>query len=111
MHPTRLWRAQNASQEPETSFLIDPREQTALLRAIWAEGEELAGIFHSHPRSDPKPSERDRAIAAAQPRPLAWVIVGFPPCPEGCDGSEDRRCRTCGDWGYVPDLWVGQLPS
>ena len=105
-----LHQAKNASEEPETSFLIHPAEQTLLLTEIWRAGEELVGIFHSHPRSSPEPSERDRAIAAGHPQPLTWVIVGLPKCSRGCNGSTDARCPECKDWGYVERFWVGELP-
>lgn len=131
-----LWRAENAAADPLTSFLIHPHEQTELLRQIWSRHEELVGVFHSHPRSGPEPSDRDRAIAAAiesmRPRradPLIWVIVGRGQCGT-CNGwqwveqwadhsdvngehlgSEAIQvpCPHCED-GEQPALWVGPLP-
>lgn len=114
--PTRLWWAQNAAASPETSFFIDPDEQLRILEEIWAGGEELAGVFHSHPRSAPTPSNRDRSMATAIERirpqpaePLVWVIVGLPRCPRGCNGSTDARCPVCKDWGYIERFFVGPL--
>ncbi len=52
MHPT-----------PTTRYVIDPREQLKALRAIEAAGEEMVGIYHSHPVSQPYPSPTDRAEA------------------------------------------------
>ena len=52
MHPT-----------PTTRYVIDPREQLRAFRAIDAAGEELVGIYHSHPVSQPYPSPTDRAEA------------------------------------------------
>lgn len=114
--PTRLWPTQNAAAHPETTFFIDPDEQLRVLEEIWAGGEELAGVFHSHPRSAPTPSDRDRAMATAierirpkQATPLVWVIVGLPPCPLGCKGNTDAHCPECRDWGYVTRFFVGPL--
>lgn len=110
-----LWGAENASEEPETSFLIDPRAQTSILEQIWKRGEDLVGVYHSHPRSKAEPSERDREIAARQPFPLTWVIVGKVACPN-CDGPvgdevpAELLCTTCAGAGAVPDFWLGLLP-
>lgn len=135
--PISLWSAENAAEEPETSFLIAPDEQAAILRQIWGRGEDLVGIFHSHPSSSPDPSERDRAVAAgiqsmrpAGAPPLTWVIVGSQSCPHCEDGAEccgnylgtgeccaalygtDRLvpCRSCGGAEVVVDFWIGELP-
>jgi proteasome lid subunit RPN8/RPN11 len=48
---------------PTTRYVIDPREQLKAFRAIEAAGEELVGIYHSHPVSEPIPSPTDRAEA------------------------------------------------
>lgn len=72
----RAYWAQNASESPTDSFLIAPSEQLELLKWIEAEGRELIAIFHSHPRSGPEPSERDREMAKLWPDVL-WVIVGL----------------------------------
>lgn len=100
---TALWSAENVAAEPETSFLIDPAHQLGALQQMWARGEELVGIFHSHPRSSPEPSARDRELArpieAARPvgaEPLIWVIVGFP--AEYQDVPVEER---------EPAFWVG----
>jgi proteasome lid subunit RPN8/RPN11 len=48
---------------PTTRYVIDPREQLKAFRSIDAAGEELLGIYHSHPVSQPYPSPTDRAEA------------------------------------------------
>jgi len=48
---------------PTTRYVIDPREQLKVFRSIDAAGEELLGIYHSHPVSQPYPSPTDRAEA------------------------------------------------
>jgi proteasome lid subunit RPN8/RPN11 len=48
---------------PTTRYVIDPREQLKAFRSIDAAGEELLGIYHSHPVSEPIPSPTDRAEA------------------------------------------------
>lgn len=56
-------RCANAHPTPTTRYVIDPREQLRAFRAIDAAGEELLGIYHSHPVSQPYPSPTDRAEA------------------------------------------------
>jgi [CysO sulfur-carrier protein]-S-L-cysteine hydrolase len=40
---------------------MDPREQLGAFRDMDANGEELVGIYHSHPASQAYPSPTDRA--------------------------------------------------
>lgn len=56
-------RCANVHPTPATRYVIDPREQLKAFRAIEAAGEELVGIYHSHPVSQPYPSPTDRAEA------------------------------------------------
>ena len=60
---TRVIRCTNVHPTPTTRYVIDPREQLKAFRAIESAGEELAGIYHSHPVSQPYPSPTDRAEA------------------------------------------------
>jgi proteasome lid subunit RPN8/RPN11 len=60
---TRVIRCANVHPMPTTRYVIDPREQLAAFRSIDAAGEELLGIYHSHPVSQPYPSPTDRAEA------------------------------------------------
>ena len=53
----------NVHPQPTTRYVIDPREQLKAFRSIDAAGEELLGIYHSHPVSQPYPSPTDRAEA------------------------------------------------
>jgi len=59
----RLVRGRNVHQTPETRYEIDP----AQLREAIASNDDtdrfLVGIYHSHPRTEPKPSEFDIANA------------------------------------------------
>lgn len=46
-----------------TSFLMDPREQIRVFRELEGRGEELVGIYHSHPVGRPFPSRKDVEMA------------------------------------------------
>ena len=56
-------RGRNVHATPETRYEIDPRQ----LREALAGGDDsdrfLVAIYHSHPRTEPKPSEFDVANA------------------------------------------------
>ena len=56
-------RCVNVHPQPTTRYVIDPREQLAAFRSMDAAGEQLLGIYHSHPVSQPYPSPTDRAEA------------------------------------------------
>jgi proteasome lid subunit RPN8/RPN11 len=53
----------NVHLTPTTRYVIDPREQLTAFRSMDAAGEELVGIYHSHPLSQAYPSPTDRAEA------------------------------------------------
>lgn len=46
-----------------TSFLMDPREQIRVFRELDGRGEDLVGIYHSHPIGRPLPSRKDVEMA------------------------------------------------
>lgn len=56
-------RGRNVHPTPETRYEIDPSQ----LRGALAGGDDsdrfLVGIYHSHPRTEPKPSDFDVANA------------------------------------------------
>lgn len=56
-------RAENASPVPEREYEIAPEGQFELMNAIEAEGREVAGFYHSHPRGPRGPSATDEARA------------------------------------------------
>ena len=56
-------RCVNVHPQPTTRYVIDPREQLAAFRSMDSAGEQLLGIYHSHPVSQPYPSPTDRAEA------------------------------------------------
>src|SRR5437588_4210685 len=62
----KVYRARNAEDSP-LRFRIDPEEQLQLHNEIDDEGLELAAIYHSHTRSEPRPSQTDINFAAWWP--------------------------------------------
>lgn len=70
---TRASIAANVATDPSHRFEIDPAALIAALRAERAEGERVAGYWHSHPAGDATPSATDAAMAAADGK--LWLIV------------------------------------
>lgn len=64
-------------------FEIDGLEVQKLLDEIEEAGYEMGGIYHSHTRTAPFPSQTDINFAASWPG-VEWVIVGLadPASPE-----------------------------
>ncbi|MCX8044968.1 MAG: M67 family metallopeptidase [Desulfobacterota bacterium] len=80
----RIERAQalrNIEPSPDT-YRMDPEEQVALFRAMEQRGEQLLGIYHSHPHGPPEPSALDLRLAF-HPH-VVYVIVSLedPHCPQ-----------------------------
>jgi proteasome lid subunit RPN8/RPN11 len=68
-------RARNAAKSPKLAYHMDGQEQYRIEMAIEDAGLELGAIYHSHPRSEPVPSQTDINLAL-HPHAL-YVIVGL----------------------------------
>lgn len=77
----------NIAERPETHFQMDPIAQLKALKSIQAAGIELLAIYHSHPKTDPIPSQADIkqnhypnvhhviiSLKQREPRLKAWQI-------------------------------------
>ena len=60
---SRLVRGRNVHATPETRYEIDPAQLRDAIIATDDTDRYLVGIYHSHPRTEPKPSEFDVANA------------------------------------------------
>lgn len=72
---TRVYRAENIHASA-LKFEIDPMEQYRLNREIEDQGWEIGAIYHSHVRTEPKPSQTDITYAA-KAGDIEWIIVGL----------------------------------
>lgn len=54
-----IFPSANASDKPETSYEIGPRELFASMRNLRRDKLELMGIYHSHPKTPNEPSAID----------------------------------------------------
>jgi len=89
-----VYRAVNAEASP-LRFRIDPEEQLDLHNRIEQAGLELGAIYHSHTRTEPRPSQTDINFAKLWPGVL-WIIVGL------ANGEPDVRTWRIDD-GRVAD--------
>jgi proteasome lid subunit RPN8/RPN11 len=59
-----IYRLRNTARDPLTGYEAAPEELFAAQRLMRERGEDLLGIYHSHPRSsEPIPSETDVRLA------------------------------------------------
>jgi proteasome lid subunit RPN8/RPN11 len=68
-------RAANLHASP-LRFEIEPMELYRLNSQIEELGQQIGGIYHSHVRSDPYPSQTDINYARGWPG-VEWIIVGL----------------------------------
>ncbi len=66
----------NSDPQPEQGFVLAPQPLVTALYAADADGLAVIGVYHSHPRSAPFPSERDIQGAAQWPQ-VAQVIISL----------------------------------
>jgi [CysO sulfur-carrier protein]-S-L-cysteine hydrolase len=71
----RVYRTTNIEASP-FRFVIDGREQYEIYTEIEDAELELGAIYHSHTRSEPRPSQTDINFSKAWPGVL-WIIVGL----------------------------------
>lgn len=74
-HAVAVYRAVNAEASP-LRFRIDPEEQFELHTKIEDAGLNMGAIYHSHTRTEPRPSQTDINFAKLWPGVL-WIIVGL----------------------------------
>jgi proteasome lid subunit RPN8/RPN11 len=73
--PNRAIPVSNVSDQPQRLFAMDPAGQIDAQRRMREQGEELFGIYHSHPHSPAEPSATDLE-KAGYPQAL-YIIVSL----------------------------------
>lgn len=56
-------RVPNVAANPRIAYELDPKETLRTVEEVESEGLDVLGFYHSHPESDPVPSETDRREA------------------------------------------------
>jgi proteasome lid subunit RPN8/RPN11 len=98
---TRALLAKSAATNPTTGYEIAPKELFRLMREIRAAGLELLGIYHSHPKTENRPSSRD--IELAYYPDAAYFILS-----PAADASRPIRAFRIKD-GVVTELEIQSL--
>ena len=71
-----VYLLRNVAEDPLVGYEAAPEELFAAQRSMRERGEELLGIYHSHPRSsEPVPSETD--VRLAYYPSAIYFIIGF----------------------------------
>lgn len=59
----RVVPGRNVAREPRIRYELDPEQQLAIMTEMEDRGEEMVGIYHSHPFSPAYPSRTDLELA------------------------------------------------
>lgn len=59
---SKVYLMKNIQRQPD-NFLMEPEEQFKVVKDIRKEKLEMSGIFHTHPDSPARPSQRDIEMA------------------------------------------------
>ena len=76
-------------------FEVDPEQQKEALHRVAEQGEELLGIYHSHPKAPAVPSQSDIAHAVHYPEAVRLIV--------SLDGPTDVRAFRIAD-GQVEEV-------
>jgi len=87
-HIWGIRRATNQLARPD-AFFIPPEELFDFFRFLRATGQDLAGIYHSHPHGPPIPSKRD--VAEFHYHESSYWVISLA-------GEPDIRCY---QWGTM----------
>ena len=86
-----VYPASNAEASP-FRYSIAPSQQLDVINRMDAAGESMVGIYHSHTKTEPFPSETDVNLASGWPDAI-WVIVSL----KDPDRPEIRAFRILGE--------------
>jgi proteasome lid subunit RPN8/RPN11 len=71
---TALYRMTNTDASNE-HFMMEPKEQFAVVKDLRAKGLTMLAIYHSHPESPARPSEEDIKLALTPD--VSYIIVSL----------------------------------
>jgi proteasome lid subunit RPN8/RPN11 len=60
---THYYKIKNTALDKKKNYLADPFETFQVLIKMYKEGQDLLGIYHSHPNSSAYPSKTDIQLA------------------------------------------------
>lgn len=98
----KVFRMTNASASP-LRYSLDPKEQLAVYRKIDDEGWDLAGVFHSHTRTEAYPSPTDVRLASED---VPYLIVSLASAAPGIRAFRIRKESWGAEEGEIEELEV-----
>jgi proteasome lid subunit RPN8/RPN11 len=69
-----IYRMTNTDASNE-HFMMDPKEQFAVVKDLRAKGLDMLAIYHSHPETPARPSEEDIRLALTPG--VAYIIISL----------------------------------
>lgn len=98
----RVYRGTNIAASRRVRYELEPRQQLEIMLAIEAAGEQMIGIYHSHPMSPAYPSCTDQALAFYPESVYVIVSLAEPKNPmlmayRLLDGKIEEEELTIGD--------------
>jgi len=106
---SRIVESPNVARDPSRTFEIDPAIHFGIRRRLQRTADEIVGVYHSHPKGPPVPSQRDLE-RAPQSEEWIWLILA----PEKGHGVSARAFRytsseedgPADDWDEVAILFT-----
>ena len=98
----RVIRMTNAAESP-VRYALDPKEQFDAYRLMEKEGFDLAGVFHSHTRTEAVPSPTDVRLATED---VPYVIVSLAFTPADVRAFRIVKAKWSDDSGQVEEMPV-----
>ena len=74
-----VFPVKNVAADAASQFELEPAGLVAVRAAARREGLDIAGFYHSHPRTSPEPSSYD--VANARYPECVYVVIGLEPRP------------------------------
>jgi proteasome lid subunit RPN8/RPN11 len=98
----KLFPMTNAAASP-VRYALDPKEQLAVYRDLDAAGLDLAGVFHSHTRTEAYPSPTDIRLASED---VPYVIISLAEEPAVIRAFRISKTYWTDENGHIEELPV-----
>jgi [CysO sulfur-carrier protein]-S-L-cysteine hydrolase len=98
----KLFPMTNAAASP-VRYALDPHEQLVVYRELDESGWDLAGVFHSHTRTEAYPSPTDIRLASED---VPYLIVSLAESPPAIRAFRITKADWTDETGEVQELPV-----
>ena len=76
---SRIIPVKNAAPNPQSHYRMDSADLLRAYKSIEAEGLDCIAVYHSHPKSEPLPSQEDIREAESNTSSLIHLIISLKP--------------------------------